>query len=144
MLNVISIFFLDQLTKYLATHFLSRGESFPVIPKVFHLTLVYNRGAAFGLLKDQLPIFIVTSLVAILIVGISLRRYFHEKRYRYPLSLILAGALGNLVDRLLWGHVIDFLDFRIWPVFNIADSAITIGAIILGWTLFYRKNTQSC
>jgi signal peptidase II len=144
---------LDQLTKFIVTKSLSLNQSLPVIKGVFHLTLVYNRGAAFGILKNQLPIFIFTSIFAIILIYFSLRnkttytslhtvstfRQGHgrqRKFYIISLSLILAGALGNLIDRLFFGYVIDFLDFRIWPVFNVADSAISIGAILLGWSVF--------
>jgi signal peptidase II len=144
---------LDQLTKFIVTKSLSLNQSLPVIKGVFHFTLVYNRGAAFGILKNQLPIFIFTSIFAIILIYFSLRnkttypslhtvsafRQGHgrqRKFYIISLSLILAGALGNLIDRLFFGYVIDFLDFRIWPVFNVADSAISIGAILLGWSVF--------
>ncbi|MFH1640777.1 MAG: signal peptidase II, partial [Candidatus Omnitrophota bacterium] len=123
---------LDQLTKILANKNLLLNKSVPLINNVFHLTLVYNRGAAFGLLKNQLHLFIFTSVIAVVLIYLNLKDA-ENKRHSIALSLILAGALGNLIDRLFFGYVIDFLDFRIWPVFNIADSAITIGMILLGW-----------
>ena len=136
------IFFFDQLTKILITKALSLHQSVPLIRGVLHLTLVRNRGAAFGIFKDQAPLFILASLIAIILISVQLKK---DKRkifsmYTLSLSLILAGALGNLADRLLFGYVIDFIDFRIWPVFNIADSAITIGAILLGYSILTSKN----
>ncbi len=108
-----------------------------MISGVFHLTLVYNRGAAFGMLKNQIPLFIFVSLAAIVLIFVNLKKD-NSFLNRISLSLILAGALGNLVDRIFLGHVVDFLDFRIWPVFNIADSAITIGAILLGYAILKK------
>ena len=106
-----------------------------------HLTLVHNRGAAFGILKGQLYLFIFTTIIAIILIYRSLKNTSCNL-YRVSLWLILAGAAGNLIDRVRFGYVVDFLDFRIWPVFNIADSAITIGAILLGWSII--KHPQKC
>ena len=131
---VILILSLDQLTKLLVTQSFVLYQSKAVIPGIFHLTLIHNKGAAFGILKNQLLLFIATSVLAILMICSALRDKTPPKSKLYisSLTLILAGALGNLIDRLFFGDVIDFLDFRIWPVFNVADSAITVGAILLG------------
>jgi signal peptidase II len=135
------IIFLDQLTKFLATKYLLLNQSQPIIKGFLHLTLIHNRGAAFGILKNQVPLFIFTSILAIILIYFNLKGTKHKKPliYNFSLSLVLAGALGNLIDRLFLGYVIDFLDLRIWPVFNIADSAITIGAILLGWSILIEK-----
>ncbi len=132
---VFAVLALDQLSKFLITKSLFLHQSVPVINGVFHITLVNNRGAAFGLLKNQLYLFITASVGAIILITLSLKKQRGRRLgiYSLSLSLILAGALGNLIDRLVFGSVIDFLDFRVWPVFNIADSAITVGAILLGW-----------
>lgn len=134
------IFFLDRLTKFFAVSNLSLHRTVPVIENVFHFTLVFNRGAAFGILKNQILLFIFTSLCAIVLICFQLRKNRNKKNTLQTLSLsfILAGAVGNLVDRLFLGYVIDFLDFRIWPVFNIADSAITIGVIALGYSVIKK------
>ncbi len=126
---------LDQLTKFFITKNLFLNQSIPIIKGIFHITLIHNRGAAFGILKNQVPLFIFTSILAIILIYRSLRKDTRLNLYSVCLGLILAGALGNLIDRLFFGYVIDFLDFRIWPVFNIADSAITIGAILLTWVI---------
>jgi len=139
---VSTILFLDQLSKFLVTHNLLVDHSFPVIKGVFHLTLVHNRGAAFGILKNQIPLFVVTAIVAIFMICANLKNNKEGKLYSISLGLILAGALGNLIDRLFSGYVIDFLDFRIWPVFNLADSAITIGAILLGYSICIHKSVK--
>jgi len=152
---VILILSLDQLTKFLVTKKLLLNQSLPIIRGIVHFTLIHNRGAAFGLLKNQVYLFILTSIFAIILIYLGLKNTKHKKLSVYPaparrsgiytlsLSLILAGALGNLVDRLCLGYVIDFLDLRIWPVFNIADSAITIGAILLGWSILFKKDASS-
>ena len=136
------IVILDQLTKYLVTQRLALHESLPLIKGIFHLTLVYNTGAAFGVLRNQLPFFIATAFVCIFFIAFNLRAHADRKSRTVSLSLILAGAVGNLIDRLLHGHVIDFLDFRIWPVFNLADSAITVGAVVLAVTIIRDKNVS--
>ena len=133
---------LDRLTKLLVTKSLSLNQSVPVIKGVFHITLIHNRGAAFGILKNQVPFLILTSAIAIILIYLNLKDNRGKIIYAVSLSFILAGALGNLIDRLFLGYVIDFLDFRIWPVFNIADSAITIGAVLLGWYILFNKNVS--
>ncbi|OGX17488.1 MAG: signal peptidase II [Omnitrophica WOR_2 bacterium RBG_13_44_8b] len=134
---------LDQLTKLLVTKSLLYNQSIPLIKGIFHLTLIHNRGAAFGILKNQLPLFIITSIFAVILIYLNLKDKNKGKLYTVALSFILAGALGNLIDRLFLGYVIDFLDFRIWPVFNVADSAITIGVILMGYSILcIRKSAQ--
>lgn len=135
------IFSLDQISKYLIVKNLFLHQSIPVVKGIFHLTLVYNRGAAFGILKNQIYLFVLVSVLSILLIISALRGCGFKKISLYSVSLafILAGAFGNLIDRLVLGYVIDFLDFRVWPVFNIADSAITVGASLLGWCLLFNK-----
>jgi signal peptidase II len=136
---VAAVIILDQLTKFIATRNLLLNHPFDIIGGIFSLTLVHNRGAAFGILKNQIYLFVFTSAFAVILIYSELRNNKHRTVYSVALSLILAGALGNLIDRLLFGYVIDFLDFHFWPVFNVADSAITIGAVMLGWTLLFTK-----
>lgn len=139
---------LDQGTKLLALTHLPLDATVPVIPSVFHLTLVYNRGIAFGLFQHHetlLLVLISLSLLVLLVVGFRIARQANlesspsEIISRYGLALILGGAIGNWIDRVRYKAVIDFLDFRIWPVFNLADSAITIG-VVLYLFLFLQKN----
>lgn len=139
---VIAILFLDRLTKILITSNLVTGESIPVINNIFHITLVKNRGAAFGLLQGKVPFILLTSLLAVVLIYFNLKDSKGNRPVKIFLSLILAGALGNLFDRLMFGYVIDFLDFRVWPVFNVADSAITVGAILLGWSMITKKDSS--
>ena len=139
---VSAVLVLDRFSKIIVSKYLSLNNSLPLIKGVFHISLVHNRGAAFGFLKNQLPLFIAAAFLAVIFIWRALKTNKDNKVYTIALSLILAGALGNLIDRLFYGYVIDFLDFRIWPVFNIADSAITIGAVILGWTIIFNKNAS--
>ena len=131
---------LDQLLKIAVIKSLFLGESIPLIKDIFHLTLVQNKGAAFGILKNETFLFAALSIIAISAIIYSLPRLAkHAVLSRTALALILGGAVGNLLDRIRLGYVIDFLDFRIWPVFNIADSAITIGAILFTIELLRKK-----
>lgn len=138
-ITALLIFSLDQLTKFLVTKNLYLHQSLPIVRNLFHLTLVHNRGAAFGLFKGQVFLFILTSAAAMGLIVLDLidprRRRGSGSLYNLSLALILGGAAGNLIDRLFLGYVIDFLDFRVWPVFNMADSAITAGAVLLGWSI---------
>lgn len=133
----ILILILDQISKFYISSALSLGQSIPVIRDIFHISLVYNTGCAFGLLKNQKIFFILLSAVVVFYILRDL--FFNCRRYslsrKAALGLIMGGAAGNLLDRLRLGYIIDFLDFRVWPVFNLADSAITIGIIILGCSL---------
>jgi len=133
--SIFLVVLFDRLSKLFFLNLLSLGESIPVVRNIFHFTLVHNTGIAFGLFKDQGMFFLVVSLFAIFVFGWLLYSQSKEQTLsrlsRLAFSLIIGGALGNFIDRLQFGFVIDFIDFRIWPVFNIADSAITIGAFIL-------------
>ena len=137
----ILVFILDQLVKHAVLVSMHLGESIPIIKEVFHITFVLNPGAAFGMLEHQRWIFIV---VALLVVVLALVFYKHIQREslitRIGAGLLLGGALGNLLDRIQSGLVVDFLDFRIWPVFNIADIAICVGAAMLIWDMWQRRN----
>lgn len=138
MLNIIVfllILIADQVSKNTLVNNLYLGQSIPVIPKIFHITLVYNTGIAFGLFKNQTVLLSVVSFFVIILIVFNLLGQKKQKEIdrleSFALYLILAGAVGNLIDRLRLGFVIDFLDFRVWPVFNLADSAITIGMVLL-------------
>ncbi|MBM3243217.1 MAG: signal peptidase II [Candidatus Omnitrophica bacterium] len=134
-ITVFLILALDQLTKFLITENLALHESIPVVNGIFSLTLIHNRGAAFGIFKNQLYLFVFVSLVTICLIFFVLKNNRSNRLYSFSLSLVLGGALGNLIDRVFLGYVVDFLDFHIWPVFNVADSAITCGTFILGWLI---------
>lgn len=135
---------LDILTKWLVQTRMALGESIPLIPGVFHLTYVLNPGAAFGILQDRRLFFIAVALLTVgAIVFFATRMQPRDRRGFLPLALglLLGGAMGNLIDRIRFGQVIDFFDFRVWPVFNVADSAITVGVGLLIFYL-YREGAQ--
>ncbi len=130
------VMLVDQASKIYMISRLQPGDSLPLVPGIFHLTYVRNPGAAFGILAHQTTFFIVISVLMIALIFFG-RRLFSTRRIflQLALSLQVGGALGNLVDRVRFGYVIDFLDFRIWPVFNFADVAIVAGMILLFLTL---------
>jgi signal peptidase II len=130
---------LDQASKWMALKHLVRHVEVPLLP-FLNLTLVYNTGAAFGFLSGasgwQNVFFIVVAIVASAIVVVMLRKLgTRDTQLAVALTLVLGGAIGNLIDRLVYGYVIDYIDFYIgsWHfwTFNVADSAITVGAILL-------------
>jgi signal peptidase II len=133
------VIILDQITKFLALSFLPQNTPVPLIKNFLNLTLVRNRGAAFGIFQNQLIWFVLVSLFAIGIIIYNLKNKTHTLLIKLCLSLILGGAAGNLIDRLRLGCVIDFLDLRVWPVFNLADAMITVAAVILSWELIFNK-----
>ena len=140
----------DQVTKALITKDFAFGEILP-LTSFFNVVLAYNTGAAFSFLADaggwQRWFFALVAIAASGTILYFLRKHRDEPRFCLALALILGGALGNLIDRILLGHVIDFLDFHAagyhWPAFNVADSAITIGALILIWESFRGKSVRA-
>jgi len=125
----VSIVIIDQITKAMAATKLASVISLPVIGKIVSLTLVKNTGAAFGLFRYQTTVFIFISIIAVAFVIFYLVK--KKAGFYLPFALILGGAVGNLIDRLRFGYVIDFIDLHFWPVFNVADSCITAGSILL-------------
>jgi signal peptidase II len=138
---------LDQASKALVLGYLQHREARALAP-FFNLVLVTNKGAAFSLFASasgwQAPFFIAVALIAIGVVGWMIVRDPGKRVLCAGLALILGGALGNLWDRLALGHVVDFLDFHVygrhWPAFNVADSAITVGAAILILESFMHRD----
>lgn len=143
----LSVIILDQITKALVLEHFSLGMSIPIITNFFDLTYVQNRGAAFGFLADanpafRTPFFIIVPLIALVSIGMVFKKLpEHDLKMSSALSLVIAGAFGNLVDRLYLGFVVDFLDFH-WnrlyhfPAFNVADSAICIGVGLMMLDVF--------
>lgn len=137
----ILVFIIDQLVKHLVVSTMHLGQSLPVIKGIFNITYVLNPGAAFGMLEHQRWFFIVVALAAVLL-GVAFYKKLQQESFlmRSGAGLLLGGAVGNLADRIQSGLVVDFLDFRIWPVFNIADIAICAGAGILIFDIWQRRN----
>jgi signal peptidase II len=131
---------LDQLSKFAITSSIAYGSGIEITP-FFNLVLIHNRGAAFSFLSTaagwQRGFFIAIAVVAIVWVVYLLRQHPRQTLFCVALALILGGAIGNVIDRVWLGAVIDFLDFHAagyhWPAFNVADSAITCGAATLVW-----------
>ncbi|MEE9613533.1 MAG: signal peptidase II [Thermodesulfobacteriota bacterium] len=144
-LTVGTVAVLDQLTKLIVAHYLFPGETVEVIPGLFNLVYWKNPGAAFGIFKDggllRTLFLIGVSVAALVLIGILLRQST-DTFTDLSLSLIAGGAVGNTIDRVLLGEVVDFLDFHAggwhWPAFNVADSAITVG-VTLALISFYFK-----
>jgi len=141
--TAVALVVIDQIVKVLVLQTLSFGEVVRVTP-FFNLVLVYNPGAAFSFLAGasgwQREFFIGVAVIASIWIVQMLRRFPQRTLFCVALTLILGGALGNLIDRLWLGAVIDFLDFHAfgfhWPAFNVADSAISVGAVLLVWDAF--------
>ncbi len=150
-LVALAVLFLDQASKLAIIRSLQLGQGVPVIPGFFDLVFVLNPGAAFGFLASlpervRNPFFILVSVVAVILIVFYQTR--SPRPHRLPclaLGLVLGGAVGNLVDRLRWGMVVDFLDVHVgpyhWPAFNVADSAISVGVslMILDMLLDWRR-----
>ena len=128
---------LDQLTKWLAVVFLQpegAAGSFHLWENVLHLTYVKNEGAAFGMLADHRWVFMVFSTVAIIGLSVYLFGFSKDTNWvKISLAMIVGGGVGNMIDRVWLGYVIDFLDFTLidFPVFNVADSFVSVGAVML-------------
>jgi signal peptidase II len=141
------LYALDQITKHLVMHSVDLEQPREVIPRFLHLVNVTNTGAAFGSFRNNNGFFIVISCLALLIVlSLLLRRRSHDVWRDVSLALLLAGILGNLTDRLLYGHVIDFLLFNLhvpfadpFPAFNVADSCICVAVIFFIIHSFWHK-----
>lgn len=130
--TAIIIAVIDQLTKFLARQNLQLNESIPIIKNIFHLTYITNTGSAFGMFQGFNLLFIIFSIIVIIILSNHLKKIKPNERYlQFAVSLLLGGTIGNLLDRIFYGAVIDFIDLRVWPVFNIADSAVTISILFL-------------
>lgn len=150
----LTVILLDQATKLVIVEALRVGQGIPVIPGFFDIVFVLNPGAAFGFLATlsegvRSPFFILITVVAVILIVFYHTRFLHADRLAsVALGLILGGAIGNLIDRLRYGMVVDFLDFHVsryhWPAFNVADSAISIGVglMLLDMVLDWRREKR--
>jgi len=146
--HVVSIVVLDQLTKYIVAHSLKINQSIP-ISEFFNITYIQNKGILFGMMNNPSfsPFLIIAAnIIAIIILILWSLKPDNNFWTKAGITLIVSGAVGNLIDRLLYGGVIDFLDFHIgkyhWPAFNVADISITVGTILLGIGLLKEKNVS--
>ena len=136
---------LDQFSKYYLENLLPLGHSIPIIENLFQLTLIHNPGGVFGLFRRSGPfLFVIISILIITLLLFFWKKLLPGKGFsgKLSLGLVMGGALGNLVDRLRFGYVIDFLDFSLrghhWPVFNLADLGITTGVAIICYKIFRK------
>ncbi len=130
---ILAVFF-DQLTKYLTILFLKPLDTLPIIKDVIHLTYVENTGAAFGMMKNQRWLFMIVSTVAIVALLVYLfKKKTQPKLENLAIAFIVGGGIGNMIDRIFLGYVVDMIDFRLinFAVFNVADSFVCVGAGLL-------------
>ncbi|MBI4650493.1 signal peptidase II [Candidatus Desantisbacteria bacterium] len=134
------IVLIDQITKYYIKNNMFSGESIPIIPGIFHITYIQNSGGAFGMFQDKTAFFIIVSITAIILLIFFYFLGSNNLLVRTALAIILGGAIGNLIDRIMYQKVVDFFDLRIWPIFNVADIAICIGMGLLLLDMFNNGN----
>jgi len=139
-LLIVLVIAIDQVSKYLAFTYLKPVDSITILKGIFNLTYVENRGAAFGILQNQRWLFILLTIIICIAMAYYLIANRNESLLlRISLSMILAGAIGNLIDRVRHGYVVDMFHFTLidFPVFNIADSFVVIGTILLGYYILF-------
>jgi len=142
-LIALAVVIADQVTKQLAVHYLRTGNVVPIIGDILRLRYTTNTGSAFGLFQDQ---GFVLTIIALVVVGVIMFYYRrlpgHMLLVRISLGLQLGGAIGNLIDRLHYGSVVDFIEFVLWPIFNIADAAIVLGVALLAYYLIFLSPAE--
>ena len=143
-LIALAVILLDQASKLAVINRLPFGSSVPVLDGVVYLTSVRNPGGAFGLFQSWAGMLTVITVVAcVAIITLVRRRVTLPAFARIALALQLGGAVGNLIDRIRFHYVVDFIDLRVWPVFNVADSAITIGIVLLAYYIIFSERRRS-
>lgn len=140
LLITIPLYLLDQVTKWATLTFIPLHQEIPIIPGLFNLVHVTNTGSAFGLMRGWLNFHVIFGTIMAGVMFWMLFSKASDKISRFAAALILSGIFGNITDRLVHGHVIDFLDFYVgrhhWPAFNIADSAIVSAVALFLWASF--------
>lgn len=137
------IIVLDQLVKHLIRSNMTVRQSIPIIKNVLHISYVKNTGMAFGMFPGMNIIFlIIATLVVLTIVILEIRGKIKTKVERIFFGMILGGAVGNLIDRYIRGYITDFVDFRVFPVFNVADACVCVGAFLL-FIVYFRKKPET-
>ncbi len=135
---------LDQWSKYLVRASMQMGESIPIIDSIFHLTYIENEGVAFGLFSGHTNIFVLVSILVLIGLLIFVWKESSQSLLlHYGAALVVSGALGNIIDRAMKDSVTDMFDFRIWPIFNIADIAVCVGFVLLVLYLFFSSEDKS-
>lgn len=136
---IVFVVALDQLTKYLIKTNLDLNSTIPLLDGIFHITYIQNSGAAFSMFQNKTGFLIAMQLIVITIVLVYLIKRQKKEHWclLVSLSLIAAGGIGNLIDRAMNGYVVDFLDFRFWPIFNVADISVCVGCGLLVLYMFF-------
>lgn len=141
LLVTVPLYIVDQLTKWATLEFIPLHHEIPVIPGFFNLVHVTNTGSAFGIMKGWFAFHLIFAGIMTIVIFWMLFRAGTDRVTRLACALILSGIFGNITDRLLHGHVIDFLDFHVgahhWPAFNVADSVIVIAVALFLWTSIF-------
>ena len=138
----IFVILFDQVSKLFIQYKMEIGESIPIIKGIFHITYIENPRTSFGLFEYNTSFFVIAVLISVILVILIYKKIIFKKDpFMYiPLTLLLGGAVGNMIDRVrVDGRVIDFIDFKIWPVFNFADSAIVCGILVLLIHMLFRS-----
>jgi len=134
----------DQLTKGLIQQSMVLNQSIPVWDGIFSITYIHNTGAAFSMLAGKTQ---VLAFFQVIIIGVILGYYILKGRKTHPLlrismAMIVAGGIGNLIDRMTLGYVVDFLDFHFWPIFNVADIGVSAGCVLLAGYVFFIEGKE--
>ncbi|WP_130863834.1 signal peptidase II [Bacilliculturomica massiliensis] len=135
----------DQFTKYLIQSGVALNESIPVVDGIFHITYIQNFGAAFSILQNRQTLLLIISgaAIAALLGYLILKGKTLHRMAGLSFAFIIAGGVGNLIDRLTKGYVVDFFDFRVWPIFNVADIAVCCGcALLIFYVLFWERHVE--
>lgn len=141
---VIFIIIADQFIKYLIVNNMFLGQSIPLITDILHLTYILNSGAAFGILENQRLFFIFIAIILIFAIVYFRIKILHlSKLFQLGIAMLFSGAIGNMIDRIFIGKVVDYIDFRVWPIFNLADIAIVCGCIIVIYELLFMEQKHS-
>lgn len=147
LLIIISIFLLDRFTKVLVINNLTLGESLSVIDGFFNITYVNNHGAAFGILDGKVIFIVIVSVLIFAYLIYEIRKDSHSKLITTSISFVIGGLLGNLFDRVVYGHVIDFFDFNFFgydfAIFNVGDAFIVIGTILLAIGFLLEERNEN-
>lgn len=147
LLIIISIFLLDRFTKVLVINNLTLGESLSVIDGFFNITYVNNHGAAFGIMDGKVIFIVIVSVLIFAYLIYEIRKDSHSKLITTSISFVIGGLLGNLFDRVVYGHVIDFFDFNFFgydfAIFNVGDAFIVIGTILLAIGFLLEERNEN-
>ncbi|MEE0510561.1 MAG: signal peptidase II [Peptococcaceae bacterium] len=143
-LFAIIVLLVDQGSKALVREQMSLGESIPVIKNVFHLTYIENTGVAFGMFSGHTNLFVIVSLMVLIgLIVFAWKEGPNSLLMHYGIAMVVAGALGNIIDRIMKASVTDMFDFQIWPIFNVADIAVCVGFGLLVLYIFFDQGEEN-